>query len=36
LQQGQSLWAIAAAAAHLFGSVAMTLAGIGTVNWLKG
>ena len=24
LQQGQSLWAIAAAAAHLFGSVAMT------------
>ena len=36
LQQGQSVWAIGAAAAHLFGSVAMTLAGIGTVNWLKG
>jgi fluoride exporter len=36
LQQGQSLWAIAAAAVHLVGSVAMTLAGIGTVNWLKG
>jgi fluoride exporter len=36
LQQGQSLWAIAAAAVHLFGSVAMTLAGIGTVNWLRG
>ena len=36
LQQGQSLWALAATVAHLFGSVAMTLAGIGTVNWLKG
>jgi len=36
LQGGQNLWAIAAAATHLFGSVAMTLAGIGTVNWLKG
>jgi fluoride exporter len=36
LQQGQSLWAVAAAAVHLCGSVAMTLAGIGTVNWLKG
>ena len=36
LQQGQSAWVIGAAAAHLFGSVAMTLAGIGTVNWLKG
>jgi CrcB protein len=36
LQQGRSLWAVAAAVAHLFGSLAMTLAGIGTVNWLKG
>jgi CrcB protein len=36
MQQGQSLWAVSAAAVHLFGSVAMTLAGIGTVNWLKG
>jgi CrcB protein len=36
LQQGQSIWAVAAAAVHVFGSVAMTLAGIGTVNWLKG
>jgi fluoride exporter len=36
LQQGQSLWALGAASVHLFGSVAMTLAGIGTVNWLKG
>lgn len=36
LQQGRSLWALAAAGVHLFGSVVMTLAGIGTVNWLKG
>jgi len=36
LQQGQSLWAVTAAALHLFGSVLMTLAGIGTVHWLKG
>jgi CrcB protein len=36
LQQGRSLWACAAVAAHLFGSVLMTLAGIGTVNWLRG
>jgi CrcB protein len=36
LQQGQSLWAIAAAAVHLAGSLVMTLAGIGTVHWLKG
>ncbi len=35
LQQGQSLWAIAAAAAHVLGSLAMTMAGIGTVHWLK-
>jgi fluoride exporter len=36
LQQGRSLWAFGAAAAHLGGSVLMTLAGIGTVNWIKG
>ena len=36
LQQGRALWALAAAAAHLFGSVLMTLAGIGTVLWLRG
>lgn len=35
MQQGRSLWAVAAAAAHLVGSVLMTLAGIATVNWLK-
>jgi fluoride exporter len=31
LQQGRTGWAIAAAAAHLVGSVCMTFAGIGTV-----
>ena len=31
LQQGRSMWALAAAGAHLVGSVAMTVAGIGTV-----
>jgi CrcB protein len=36
LQQGRGLWALGAAATHLFGSVLMTLAGIGTVQWLKG
>jgi len=36
LQEGRNVWAIAAAAAHLCGSVLMTLAGIGTVNWLRG
>lgn len=36
LQEGRNVWAVAAAAAHLFGSVLMTLAGIGTVNWLRG
>jgi CrcB protein len=35
LQQRQSLWALGAVGAHLFGSLAMTLAGIGTVNWLR-
>jgi CrcB protein len=36
LQQGRNLWALGAAGLHLSGSVAMTLAGIGTVTWLKG
>jgi fluoride exporter len=35
LQQGRALWAVGAAAAHLAGSVLMTLAGIGTVAWLR-
>ncbi len=35
LQQGRALWACGAAAAHLAGSVLMTVAGIGTVAWLK-
>jgi CrcB protein len=30
LQQGRALWAVAAAAVHHFGSVAMTLAGFGS------
>ena len=36
LQQGRSLWAAGAAAAHLGGSVLMTVAGIVTVNWIRG
>jgi CrcB protein len=36
LQQGRVGWALAAAGVHLAGSVLMTLAGIGTVVWLKG
>jgi len=35
MQQGRALWALAAAAAHLMGSVVMTFAGIGTVLWLR-
>jgi CrcB protein len=35
LQQGRSLWALGAATIHLCGSVLMTIAGIGTVHWLK-
>lgn len=31
LQQGRAMWALAAAATHLVGSVVMTFAGIGTV-----
>lgn len=36
LQQGRGTWALAAMAAHLGGSLLMTLAGIGTVVWVKG
>jgi len=36
IQQEQALWALAAAATHLFGSLVMTFAGIGTVAWLRG
>jgi CrcB protein len=35
LQQGRGTWALAAAAAHLGGSLLMTLAGIGTVVWVR-
>jgi CrcB protein len=35
LQQGRAAWAFAAAAAHLAGSVVMTLAGIATMFWLR-
>jgi CrcB protein len=35
LQEGRAMWACGAAAAHLGGSVLMTLAGIGTVTLLK-
>jgi CrcB protein len=35
LQQGRSLVACGAAAAHLAGSVLMTFAGIGTVVWAR-
>jgi len=35
LQQGRASWALAAAAAHLVGSLLMTLAGIGTVVWVR-
>ncbi len=35
LQQGRPLWACAAAALHLTGSVAMTFVGIGTFMWIK-
>ena len=36
LQQGRAFWALAAAGTHLVGSVLMTLAGIGTVVWVRG
>jgi CrcB protein len=35
LQQGRATWALAAAAAHLAGSLLMTAAGIGTVVWVR-
>lgn len=35
LQQGRMGWAVAAAAAHLLGSVLMTLAGMATVAWAR-
>jgi len=35
LQQGRATWALAAAAAHLVGSLLMTLAGIGMVVWVR-
>jgi CrcB protein len=35
LQQGRLSWAMAAAAAHLFGSLLMTFAGIATVAWAR-
>jgi fluoride exporter len=35
IQQGRALWALGAAASHLFGSLLMTFAGIGTVAWLR-
>jgi CrcB protein len=35
LKQGRPGWACGAAAVHLTGSVLMTLAGIGTVAWLR-
>ncbi len=36
LQQGRGTWALAAMATHLIGSLLMTLAGIGTVVWVRG
>jgi fluoride exporter len=36
LQQGRGTWALAAMATHLGGSLLMTLAGIGTVVWVRG
>jgi CrcB protein len=35
LQSGRTLWALAAVAAHLLGSLLMTFAGIATVVWFK-
>lgn len=36
MQQGRGLLALGAAAAHVGGSLLMTLAGIGTVVWARG
>jgi CrcB protein len=35
MQQGRDAWAMGAAAVHLLGSVVMTFAGIGTVEWIR-
>jgi CrcB protein len=35
IMQRQGLWALSTAAAHLFGSLLMTFAGIGTIAWLR-
>ena len=35
LQQGRGAWALGSAATHLCGSVLMTVAGIGTVDWIR-
>jgi CrcB protein len=35
LQQGRPMWALAAAAAHLMGSVGMTFAGLGTFFFVR-
>lgn len=35
LRQGQTAWALGAMAAHVTGSVLMTMAGIGVVAWLR-
>jgi CrcB protein len=35
LQQSRGLWACAAAAIHVAGSVLMTFAGVGTVAWMR-
>src|SRR5580693_1737995 len=35
LQAGRTLWAVGAISLHLIGSLAMTIAGIATVTWLK-
>jgi CrcB protein len=36
LQSGRLVYAFGAVALHLFGSLAMTFAGIATVNWVRG
>lgn len=36
LQSGRTLWALGAVAAHLVGSLLLTLGGIATVVWLRG
>jgi CrcB protein len=36
LQHGRAMWGAAVIAAHLGGSLLMTVAGIGTVAWVRG